>query len=756
MLVVAPLALISLEKSYSALSQQYICDQASHLLKEGRATEAAELMARMQLVHRATLNGKERELLDRSLIEGAQQWLSKNEYALAADALDKVGNKTSFVLERLAFCHSHMPVASAITAAVQAKSSKQRVGTSTHNALLKVKSEDNVASTTSSIKATSTAAPTTEPLSQTDARAQAAASNDEAPTQRSPLDKTLASLEAAGAGAPPTSNSPAPNSDSVKPATDDTQAAERTTVAPSKEAPLRFVQRDLVRYNELLALYFTSRGKAGVRGGETKEPPGLQRVDQAGQTDILNTDMQNNPENKTPSSATGKVSQPGVPLVIPDGVNYNCQGCGRCCCGWAVGLTNEDYDKVKDVDWAQKYPQLADKELFVHRESEFAAGTSLYAHFTKTQPDGACSFLIDNRCVIHSTLGEENKPRMCQLFPYSFVPTPSGIYVGVTFNSMAAVRNLGNPLTEQRPMLERMWQTMVDQERAQGKASSETAAAASAVSQTDLAGIKFDVCLVSGTALTWDEYLLLEQTLLATLKDDRFKNIFECLIAMSDYLQEAVRLKNNGKTLAEVTKLNPSPQKWLKSEPGFFEDKVFSVLCFKNFVWPKMREENSAHWNEANKNPMGDPDVISAAVKAVFLGQMKIGNESVNIDKAKKYKVSAFSPEIDLFLRRYIHLKIFSKTYCGSAMSGLSMVAGYNNIVANFLSAVLYAKANSMLKNSTELAMEDFYEGCFIGDKEGTALSQLDAGKASFYDSAFSSPRLFSRQVARISKTVAN
>lgn len=450
-------------------------------------------------------------------------------------------------------------------------------------------------------------------------------------------------------------------------------------------------------------------------------------------------------------------SESAIPLVIAEDVRYNCQGCGRCCTGWAVGMTEEDYAKVKDVDWGSLHPDLANKELFVHREQEFAQGLSVYAHHTKARADGSCPFLIENRCFIHSTLGEENKPRMCQLFPYTFVATPSGIFVGVTNNSMAAVRNLGEPLTEQRPMLERMWKQMVAQERAQGKASDEVAAAAQSVSASDLAGIKFDINLTPGVPLTWDEYLLLEARMQELIKGVEYPNIFMALIAISDILVEAVRLKSAGSDLSTIPTFKCAPERWIKSEPGYFEQKVFSLLCFKNFVWPQIREANEAAWGTSGTNPLSDSKVISAAVNAVLFDKMDIkGAGTVSIGKAKKYKVVAFTPEIMQFFRRALYLKIFSKAYCGTAISGLSLVAGYNNIVAGFLSALIYAKAHALSKNSPEVGIADLYEGFFVHDKEGTALSQLDKGKAGFFDAGFSSPRLFTRLLGQMSKTVAN
>ncbi|MBX9722865.1 MAG: hypothetical protein K2X81_15800, partial [Candidatus Obscuribacterales bacterium] len=118
-----------------------------------------------------------------------------------------------------------------------------------------------------------------------------------------------------------------------------------------------------------------------------------------------------------------------------------------------MGLTEADYARIKDVDWGSVNPDLAGKDLFIHKEQEYKSGTSLYPHFTRPRPDGSCSFLVDSLCTIHSLLGEDAKPGTCQLFPYTFVETPTATYAGMSLSSMASVRNLGRPLTEQRETL---------------------------------------------------------------------------------------------------------------------------------------------------------------------------------------------------------------------------------------------------------------------------------------------------------------
>src|SRR5687767_11107061 len=126
-----------------------------------------------------------------------------------------------------------------------------------------------------------------------------------------------------------------------------------------------------------------------------------------------------------------------LPMLIPEGISYNCQGCGQCCSGWSVGLTEQDWSRVKDIDWGSLHPELAGRELFVHRPAEYEAKTSRYPHYTKEREDGRCSFLINNLCFIHGHLSEPEKPVVCQLFPYTFVATPTGVYAGLVYSSNA-------------------------------------------------------------------------------------------------------------------------------------------------------------------------------------------------------------------------------------------------------------------------------------------------------------------------------
>lgn len=171
------------------------------------------------------------------------------------------------------------------------------------------------------------------------------------------------------------------------------------------------------------------------------------------------------------------------PLLTPKDLRYNCSGCGKCCGGWSIGLTDADWDKVKDVDWGSLHPDLKGLDLFVHREEAYKSGNSPYPHFTNPKPNGRCPFVVDNLCFIHTHLGAESKPGTCQIFPYSFIETPTAVYAGVAHSSWAATMNTGNLLSEQKEMLEEHWKTTIHHQHERMKGINQ--ASGTSTSQTD-------------------------------------------------------------------------------------------------------------------------------------------------------------------------------------------------------------------------------------------------------------------------------
>jgi len=89
----------------------------------------------------------------------------------------------------------------------------------------------------------------------------------------------------------------------------------------------------------------------------------------------------------------------------------------------------------------------------------------------KSSDQVTCVFLDSQKlCRIHSQLGAEQKPRVCQMFPFTLVETPEGVFVGTSFFCTSVRENSGRPLVEHQPWLEGMVEraarlTQVDSEK---------------------------------------------------------------------------------------------------------------------------------------------------------------------------------------------------------------------------------------------------------------------------------------------------
>jgi Fe-S-cluster containining protein len=202
-------------------------------------------------------------------------------------------------------------------------------------------------------------------------------------------------------------------------------------------------------------------------------------------------------------------------LLIPEGINYECTGCGICCSGWAVPMTPTDYERIANVDWSKKLDKFLGLTLYRPLKKYEAANTP-YTMAMNPGPDDYCPFLVDKLCFIHKENGSEFKPSMCQLFPYCFNETPSGIYVTVSFVSMAVVYNSGKALSEQREWLEKKFGDFCKLYPNHHPNWSQ-------------------LKLTTGVPLDWDTYLSLEAHLINCL-NDRSKSLEERFIAGSNHL----------------------------------------------------------------------------------------------------------------------------------------------------------------------------------------------------------------------------
>jgi Fe-S-cluster containining protein len=137
------------------------------------------------------------------------------------------------------------------------------------------------------------------------------------------------------------------------------------------------------------------------------------------------------------------------PLILADGVVFTCQNSGACCRNdWLIGVDDTSYQRLRHTDWARVDPALPPGEKFATLPHPLASGET--RTFARTA-GGACVFLDrDTRCSIHRHLGARAKPQVCREFPYTFIETPDGVSVGLSFACTAVRGRHGMTLPEQR------------------------------------------------------------------------------------------------------------------------------------------------------------------------------------------------------------------------------------------------------------------------------------------------------------------
>ena len=457
----------------------------------------------------------------------------------------------------------------------------------------------------------------------------------------------------------------------------------------------------------------------------------------------------------------------GIKLFVPEGVRYNCQGCGRCCSGWSVGMTEEDYGRIKDIDWQSLHPELAGKELFFHREEEFKAGLAGHPHYTKPRADGSCPFLINKLCFIHGHLGEDQKPVTCRLFPYSFVETPSGVYTGVVYNSMAAAKNQGDLLTDQKDALldylalTRKYATALNKTAAAMEVkdkpkSLETGAQVDAPVESNVPFQTVELTL--GTVVTWEEFLEVDNKLMDLMLNRKDLNIFQVLPAGSEILQKAIRLKRAGSPMTELRDFDPVVASDADMTPGAVEEMTLRTMFYRFFIYPMIRVDEKGLWQMQRRNILNPVNAFMvarsfsrytfSALGAILFKHAKVpGAGNMNLEAAAKKHFEPLSKELDDYFKRWLYLKLFAKTYFGPAAAGFGVASGYNCLMASIIAVMIFAKCCATSRKEKALNIDDIYEAYWRLDRELLTMGQVSKQESVAFNFAFATPRLFHKML---------
>lgn len=136
-------------------------------------------------------------------------------------------------------------------------------------------------------------------------------------------------------------------------------------------------------------------------------------------------------------------------LHLPDGMHYDCVQCGHGCMDpWEIAVDAESEAHLATLDLKAHQQRARDREPI---------GPSPWGGSERTlcREGHACTFLQeDKRCALHAALGAKQKPQTCIDFPFRYVETPVGAFVGVSFVCTAVLRDHGAPVEEKRTYLD--------------------------------------------------------------------------------------------------------------------------------------------------------------------------------------------------------------------------------------------------------------------------------------------------------------
>jgi len=136
-------------------------------------------------------------------------------------------------------------------------------------------------------------------------------------------------------------------------------------------------------------------------------------------------------------------------LHLPEEMNFSCHNSGRCCEDfWEIPLDEESLARLKSLPLSSISPKYLDADHYTERGEGAQGGLAL------RRMSGRCIFLEPSRrCVIHANFGPAAKPQTCRDFPFRYVCTPGGVFVGLSMACPSVRANRGRPLAEQRQEL---------------------------------------------------------------------------------------------------------------------------------------------------------------------------------------------------------------------------------------------------------------------------------------------------------------
>jgi len=347
----------------------------------------------------------------------------------------------------------------------------------------------------------------------------------------------------------------------------------------------------------------------------------------------------------------------GSKLHIPEGIRFECTRCANCCLSWPVPLNEED---VKRLTSALQCSE-ADLPVSFLSPAERKAGLAGFSRALEKRPDGRCSYLDGSACTLQGLA----KPAMCQLFPYAFIDTPTGTFVGLSFASTGVLHNSGRLLDEQSDQLIGVLALFrelfpnLEEETIKGFHSLQ---------------------LIEGVALTYEQFQIIEGPLLSALAEAASSSGCGAIKVLASFHQSIAALVPKDLWRSRL----PGSE----ARPRQIDLFILDALA-RAYIDPNSKADLLDDWQIAQS--------VSNHLQSPPNGfKLQIGSASYSAVQFLDIKLGSLDAACENLLARFLYVRIFSKMYFGPGFSALSLMAGLGHLTVLVVLIRLAMKARKI------------------------------------------------------------
>lgn len=358
-------------------------------------------------------------------------------------------------------------------------------------------------------------------------------------------------------------------------------------------------------------------------------------------------------------------------LKFSPGLSFTCSECGLCCNrGWVISLKESERERLLNIPWQEKYPELAGKNLIATygRQYRFCSDDS-----------GRCRFLAsDNRCIIHREKGFSAKVTACKFYPLIMVENNGEVRVGAHFSCPAVADNSGDLLSAGKAQIANIYREYI------------------ANNSSNSVGMDAPLWR-EGLYLSWECLDILEKEILDVLQENDRSLLFKIihLSNLLDNVDEHLYADISEKDFAELVSGISVKARDYSDNLGLKKDKlsVMEKLLLRLFAGlssemsvPGLLSENFFVRQKARFKRFVLCSQFFTGIKYSVDGK---SGYFKNLEAVEAYPLDADGEDI---IERYLKMRFFCRAYFGNEGLGLGVLHGARFLLCLYSVTVLLAK----------------------------------------------------------------